>query len=93
MKSMGLALTIFTLTGMLVALDLSGASGMQGSTVAVTSARSHSDAASGVASVPNNLFQEEAEGDEDEIDPGFRHAFLVTPTPATTGASPPLRYD
>jgi len=93
MKSMGLALTISTLTCMLVALDLSGASGMQERAVKVASARTQSDVASAVARVPNNPFQEEAEDDEDEIDPGFRHAFLVTPTPAAAGAVPHLRYD
>ncbi len=93
MKSMGLALTIFTITGVLVALDLSDASDARHTWINVARERTQSDAARAAATAPDTLIQQQAD-DEDEVDPGFRHAFLVTPTPnAPVRGVPALRYD
>lgn len=87
MKSIGLALTLFALTGTLVALDLSGVHQMQ-----VTTATAPSLAR---AAVESSADQEKLETEaDDEGDGKWVSTFLVTsqPTPAPSGEVSTLRY-
>ena len=101
MKSLGLAATLFTLTGALVALDLSGAAGaLRAGNWIATLARPTSDARFNgtTALAVTESGQDEAAADEDgdEADAKVVDAFLVTPlvlAPANSSAVTALRYD
>ena len=98
MKSLGLALTIVTLTGALVAVNLSGAHRVSAGAVAAPAV-----AAGGRAATSNRLDQAHAdvttEDGDDESEPDLVNAFLVTPRApnairAAANATPAtLRYD
>lgn len=95
MKSLGLALTIFSLTGALAALDLSGAARTQltDSDVAQTTQAVHAFRAA--TSTVTTADQEEAAAD-DEADGELITTFLVTPrslAPVNGSLAPKLRYD
>ena len=88
MKSIGLALTLFALTGTLVALDLSGVHQMQGTTKATAQPLA-------TAAGESNADQEKLETEaDDEVDGKWVTTFLVTPhpTPAANGEASTLRY-
>ena len=92
MKSMGLALTIFALTGTLAGLDLSGVHHVQsGAPVPTLNATAPSASMSPVASkAEQEKLEEEEEGDGELV-----RTFLVTPrqvAPAS-GEAAALRYD
>ena len=92
MKSMSLALTLFTLTGALVTLDLSGELGVQSPHQQFSHAASISQAYGGT---PYESVNAEAEEDEDEPDAQPVNAFLVAPhtlAPAD-GATTKLQHD
>lgn len=99
MKSIGLALTIFALTGALAALDLCGANHML--QIPMTAATPNSNASSlSMASAASKDKQEalEEEDEEDEADEGdgkLVNTFLVTPRPSPLASSTAvgLRYD
>ncbi len=101
MKSLGLAVTLFTLTGALVALDLSGVSGAHRAEYGITTlaraapdARFHDTAALAVSESGQD--EDAADDDGDEADAKIVDAFLVTPldlAPVTSGAVAALRYD
>ena len=95
MKSMGLALTIFVLTGTLAALDLSGAHRVQVSIPEVAQTGLPTLASRAATSAVTNADQEEAEAD-DEADAEIVNAFLVTPrslAPVNSSPVAALRYD
>ena len=88
MKSIGLALTLFTLTGTLVALDLSGVHQVEVATTATAPSLA-------TVAVESNADQEKLEAEaDDEGDGKWVSTFLVTPhpTPATRGEASTLRY-
>ena len=90
MKSMGLALTIFSLTGILAALDLSGAHQVQ--TTPQTVARNVNTSVVSVASPMAKTDEEKA--DDDEGDGEVVNTFLVTPRQiSTVNNAAALRYD
>ena len=95
MKSLSLALTLFSLTGALVALDLSGAHRVQSSNQEVAQSTKAVHASRAVASAVTNADQEQAEAD-DEADAEVINAFLVTPrllAPVNSSPVAALRYD
>ena len=93
MKSIGLALTIFGLTGALAALDLSGAARAPLTSSEVAQTTKAVLASRAVASDVTNADQEAA---DDEADAEIVRAFLVTPrslVPKQVGPVDTLRYD
>ena len=88
MKSIGLALTLFALTGTLVALDLSGVHQVK---VATTAAAPAIATAAGESNADQEKLETEA---DDEVDGKWVSTFLVTPhpTPAANGEASTLRY-
>ena len=88
MKSIGLALTLFSLTGTLVALDLSGVHQVK---VATTSTAQPLATAAGESTADPEKLETEA---DDEVDGKWVSTFLVTsqPTPAPSGEATALRY-
>lgn len=93
MKSLGLALTIFTLTGALAALDMSGAHRVQAANEKAVQLTPTAPAQRVVVSAIRNAAAVE---DDDEADPVLINAFLVMPrvTPQARGnAVAELRYD
>ena len=88
MKSIGLALTLFALTGTLVALDLSGVHQVKVTTKATAQPLA-------TAAGESNANQEKLETEaDDEADGKWVSTFLVTSqaTPAPNGEAPALRY-
>jgi hypothetical protein len=95
MKSMGLALTIFVLTGALAVLDLSGTYVVHASVAEVAAPGTASPASLPLASEPVNSDQESAEN-ADEPDGETLNAFLVSPwplAPVKGSKAATLRYD
>ena len=88
MKSIGLALTLFALTGALVALDLSGVHQVK---VATTATAPSLATAAGESNADQEKLETEA---DDEVDGKWVSTFLVTPhpTPAANGEASTLRY-
>ena len=88
MKSIGLALTLFSLTGTLVALDLSGVHQVK---VATTATAPSLATAAGESNANQEKLETEA---DDEVDGKWVSTFLVTSqaTPAPSGEAPALRY-
>ena len=88
MKSIGLALTLFALTGTLVALDLSGVHQVK---VATTATAPSLATAAGESNANQEKLETEA---DDEVDGKWVSTFLVTSqaTPAPSGEAPALRY-
>ena len=90
MKSMGLALTIFALTGTLAALDLSGAHHVHATTQTVV--RSANASSVTIASATGKT--EEEEVGDDEGDGELVNTFLVTPRQVrAVNNAAALRYD
>ena len=93
MKSLGLALTIFTLTGALAALDMSGAHRVQATTEKTVQLKPQASAQRTVVSAIGNAAEAE---DDDEADPVVINAFLVMPRPTPQMGGnrvTELRYD
>lgn len=98
MKSLGLALTMFLLTGTLVALDMSGMH-----LAAASAEPAPSVAARGLAAASNKPDQGQAEAAKEEEDedpePELFNAFLITQrttsaaTASANAAPATLRYD
>ena len=94
MKSLGLALTIFTLTGALAALDMSGVHRVQPTSEEAVPLKPKPRAERALVSSTANAAA--ADEDDDEADPVLVNAFLLMPrpTPQTGGnAVAELRYD
>ena len=88
MKSIGLALTLFALTGTLLALDLSGVHQVK---VATTATAPSLATAAGESNANQEKLETEA---DDEADGKWVSTFLVTSqaTPAPSEEAPALRY-
>ena len=94
MKSMGLALTIFALTGALAGLDLSGAHPVQ--KIASTVAQNDKAITAAVAAADSIDRQEKmADDEDDEGEDNLVKTLLITPRtlPAATDTVTALRYD
>jgi hypothetical protein len=98
MKSLGLALTLFILTGALAALDLSGAHRVENANPAVGQPTLALRMTGTAATAAADTDKEEAAADDDDDDTNSEiiNAFLVTPR--STGTTPSsaattLRYD
>ena len=94
MKSLGLALTIFTLTGALAALDMSGVHRVQPTREEAVQLKPK--ARVGRALVSSTATAAAVDEDDDEADPVVINAFLLMPrpTPQMGGkAAAELRYD
>ena len=94
MKSMGLALTIFALTGALAGLDLSGTHPVQ--KIASTVVQNDKAITAAVAAADGIDRQEKiADDDEDEGEDNLVKTLLITPRtlPAATDTVTALRYD
>ncbi len=98
MKSLGLALTLFVLTGAFAALDLSGAHRLQNAKPALLlptpTPTSRISGATSPVVADSDLT--EAAADDDEADSEIINAFLVTPrtlASVNSSAATPLRYD
>ena len=91
MKSMGLAITIFALTGALAALDLSGVHAVQPTEQAA--AKTASPVRQFSTAVVSKAEQQKL--DDDDGDGELVRTFLLTPKqlPATTTETGALRYD
>ena len=96
MKSLGLTLTMLTLTGALIALDLSGAHPVSLNANVTRSAPARGLAATLSKPDPTQAAKQE---EDDEPDAELFNAFLVTPRSASTvsaaanTAPATLRYD
>ena len=88
MKSIGLALTLFALTGTLVALDLSG---VHQAKVATTATAPSLATPAGESNADQEKLETES---DDEVDGKWVTTFLVTPHPtaAANGEASTLRY-
>ena len=96
MKSLGLALTLFSLTGALAALDLSGAHRVEHAAAPLTQSALATRILGPVATAANDSDQDESTADDDEADSEVINTFLVMPrslTSANGSAVTPLRYD
>ncbi len=96
MKSLGLALTLFSLTGALAALDLSGAHRVEHAAGPLSQSALATPILGPVAPAANASDPDEAAADDDEADSEVINTFLVTPrllTPANGSAATLLRYD
>lgn len=94
MKSMGLALTIFALTGALAGLDLSGTHPVQ--KIASTVVQNDKAITAAVAAADSIDRQEKmADDEEDEGEDNLVKTLLITPRtlPAATDTVTALRYD
>ena len=79
MKSLGLALTIFTLTGTLAALDMSGMHHVQPTSEEAVQLKPKPRAERALVSSTANAAA--ADEDDDEADPVVINAFLLMPRP------------
>lgn len=97
MKSMGLALTIFALTGTLAALDLSGARQVPDAPepAQMTTQKASASMASMASVASTDPNEKASDEDEDEGDGELVKTFLVTPRqlPGAHSSAAALRYD
>ncbi len=96
MKSLGLALTLFALTGALAALDMSGAHRVEHAIPTLAQSTLATRITDAAAPVVAESDQDEAAADDDEADSEIINAFLVTPrslAAVNSSAATPLRYD
>ena len=94
MKSLGLALTIFTLTGALAALDMSGVHRVQPTSEVAVPLKPKAPAARALVSLTASAAA--ADEDDDEADAVVINAFLLMPRPTPqlgANAVAELRYD